>query len=425
MRRSTKVTCLLLTLGASASGALAAECSNGDSPLPAIPPGGTMLVSPCLYTFPVVPDTDGAVPPSAIFVVQGRGSGGLGADSVPVTVSVGPCQDGGGLLTDASSGSVEGKSANTESLDASIMSCEGVYQTSLPPVWDRSIRLEAVDDGGCAELSSRLLQCTLSANGVARFTVQAVLPMLSTEGAAIPICVSALPPNAEREIALLIADSLDGGLIEPQVPEIPMEAVDGSCGAALIDCQNLVRQAPVSAILEEEKSNALIFAQQPLSGNATVRPGSQGVWLSQGACDATDGEPPSAPFLFSSGATSASIGNICVSENRDANTPYLITTTSVSQPNLEGGSATMGIAGQPAKIVLQDAGSNLLTASVIDCQGQAIATRRVSVSGGGSEIAPDGGISVTLVRSGLGSSLEVQYQRASCVQTLEPVGSDP
>ncbi|HEY8087900.1 MAG TPA: hypothetical protein VIF09_08645, partial [Polyangiaceae bacterium] len=149
----------LLLLGASASvlGALAMSCGNGDSPLPAMDPNGSLFVTPCEYIFPL--GTGDAGPSSVTFVVQGNTQSGLGADSVPISVQIEACNQAELFVPVGSQGS----------------SCFG-SQGLLPPAtapeeaWG-GVQLSAPDAGGCTFRSPQELSCTLSADGVASFEV--------------------------------------------------------------------------------------------------------------------------------------------------------------------------------------------------------------------------------------------------------------
>jgi hypothetical protein len=415
---AARTTLLCITGGIVGSGLLALHCTNGDSPLPAIDPNGQLLVSPCTYTFPVAAGDDAGVSPPVVFVVQGSVPGGLGADSVPVTVSVGQCATDAGAMDPTGS-------------------CEqGTNYTQAPSVeWSR-VELVPIGDGGCSAASNQLLLCTLSADGLARFGVATPPPAVSTEGQYIPICVRPLPQTMAALVEVLIADALEGGALQVDVPNdgaIAAQPVSGACSSLLVSCSSLNRQLPVALDLVQGASNAV--AQQTVSAKLSINPGASGVWLSGTPCGAatTPIEPTSLDVELPSGASVANVAYICVDEKFvQYGSPYTLTASSVTQPTLGVASRSIVVAAQPAEVQVsagpgEDAGT-VFTVEVLDCQGGQV-TQGPTVVGRGQTVVDNlgddaGGISF-LVESAPDAGATVQVVLGGASSCTEALGGNP
>jgi hypothetical protein len=221
---------------------------NGDSPPELVGPGGTFSVTPCGVTFDVVNGaSEDAGGPSQTFVMIGQMAAGLGAEGLPITVAIGECPgDGGGthvagLLAAAGPGQACGSS-------------DLVLQNN------GQIELAAAAGSGCAVVSTSLLTCLLRADGTAAFSVTATLPMTSTSGLVIPVCVS---PNdvAPTQIPVAIASVIDGGSLAIGAPgQIPPSQLP-----APANCSDLIPSASLVGLSSSSTAACSIARTAPVS----------------------------------------------------------------------------------------------------------------------------------------------------------------
>jgi hypothetical protein len=175
-----------------------------DAPRPALASDDTFAVDPLCPD--LIIDRSGlALAPRIVTITGHRNGSRLGAESVPVTVRRGPCDqsaDAGGPLADGGSSTKSNPNASKDagsratSAAANAASCYAGGQP-LDNAYANAIELVEHQDGGCRQRSPSLLECTLNARGEAVFEVQGRVPdnQLSL-GGYVPICVSPLEVNS-------------------------------------------------------------------------------------------------------------------------------------------------------------------------------------------------------------------------------------
>lgn len=182
----------LLLLGT--TGVLACDTLYGlDTPRPALSGDDTFTVTPRCADLPVDP-SGLALVPTVITMTGRRAESGLGAESVPVSVSVGPCQDEGSMA-EASAGAA-GQAGAGGSADGTAPSCT----TSTPGISAldaAQFELTALEARGCRQRSPSLLDCTLDPSGEAAFGVLSRLQDQLNVSGSLLICVSPLALGAK------------------------------------------------------------------------------------------------------------------------------------------------------------------------------------------------------------------------------------
>jgi hypothetical protein len=405
MRPPSPFTWALATVGIVGGCLLAAHCDNGDSPLPALAPCTGVSVSPCQWTFPVT-GGDAGPPAPQVFVVQALAPGGLGADSVPLSVSVGSCPD------------------------ASSACGTGTDSTNTMFDWNR-IALVAVDGGGCSSNSTQTLSCTLSAAGLASFGVATPLPIMSTDGVSIPICVRPITGGPSTVVPVRIASAVDGGtlIFDSLDASVPPE-IQGSDCLSVSACP--LRQFPIRLQLygSGDASTSAQVAQQPIEVllSLTLNSGSSGIWLSTTSCAQSAAQPTALDTEFPSGATTAQVGNLCVNDhdmNLATGAIATLTVKALSDPTLTSTTNPMNIAvaPQPARVTFSTqvvGGQAQMTPIVTACNTSSLpasATIQNVVGVGSTQGQYDAGVFYATTLPEGGASLQVEFanSNAACV----------
>jgi hypothetical protein len=389
MRKVRGLGAALLLVGA---GAAALRCNiwnDGDSSLPLIG-YGTFDVTPCGHVFDVVVGASegGAVAPEFTFLVTGLSQDGLGAESVPVRVSVSRCQD-----LDAGNA---GRTSDAKAAPSALAQDGGT--TCLGPTTYESangfgaIEIDAVGDGGCTSLSQSVASCVLAADGTARFAVRAVLPTVSTQGLAVPVCVST--NGHEVQIPIQIASAVEGGKLDVVAanggqivpkPAITVSGCSSLTGAGSVPaCQAIPRQLGVSVQLMAGEAGTV--SQQPLMSNLTIFP-SAGAFLTDQQ-DCPQSGAAQIEVDFPSGVSASPPLLVCT--NGQAGT-YQLTASSITDPGVLSGTATIVAAPQPGSVTLTQDGTGAGAATLLDCAGSPIAGAALTITSLDGGVLTEGG----------------------------------
>jgi hypothetical protein len=387
-------------------GAAALKCNpfgNGDSPPEVVGPGGSFSVAPCGVVFDVTGgSTDAGQGPSQAFVMIGQMSSGLGAEGLPITVAIGACAgDGGTTVATQLAAAGPGQACGT---------------FDFVPENNGQIELEAPSAGGCTSVTSSLLTCLLRADGTATFSVTATLPMTSTSGLAIPVCVI---PNDLRptQIPVEIASVLDGGSLAVGAPGqlapsqlgaatscsnlIPSTALAGFSAGSPPACA-IARSAPVSIQLVQNDAGAI--AQTLLSADLSVKPQNSGAYLA--AVGTACGASSSADVRLTIAPGSSASQNATLCADGRGGT-YVLRADSIDDPHIASGNAVIQVSPQPARIAFATLDAGLGVATVFDCTGAPVANLPLAVGTSPSASTDDAGTLLFPLPDG-GSSVAVQ-----------------
>lgn len=170
--------------------ALACDTLYGfDSPRPALGRYDRFEVSPQCLDLPVDPSAVALVP-TVVTITGRRGGSGLGAEAVPVSVSVGACADH--EESHGSGGAAAGGAAGTDEDDESSEAVSGAGCTTAEPLNaldSARFELQAIEARGCRQRSPSRLDCTLDASGEAAFGVASRIQDAFNLTGYLPICV--------------------------------------------------------------------------------------------------------------------------------------------------------------------------------------------------------------------------------------------
>ena len=183
---SRAVVAFALTVGSAASGCNWSALWGQDAPRPALDSNDDFRVVPRCPELIVDPSALATVPTYVTLSGRRRDSG-LGAEGVPVTVTLGQCdtQDAG--------------TPDAEPIDAAVGDADagdeatGGCGAGLPLLDEAVGKLELIGtaERGCRQRSPSELDCTLNARGEASFEVSGVFPNDEVSlGGYLPICVA-------------------------------------------------------------------------------------------------------------------------------------------------------------------------------------------------------------------------------------------
>jgi hypothetical protein len=181
---------LLVSLGMAACDTL----YGFDSPRPSLGGRDTFQVDPTCADLPVDPMGLASVP--TLITITGHRDSGLGAESVPVSVRVGPCD-----CTNGDCG-VEG-AGGQGGADGASSSGWPSCTNGLEPLSDldaSQFELTALDGRGCRQRSPSRLDCTLDASGEAAFGVVSRVQDAFNLSGYLPLCVVPLEVDPKREV---------------------------------------------------------------------------------------------------------------------------------------------------------------------------------------------------------------------------------
>lgn len=335
---------------------------DGDSALPVFIPG-ELTVTPKLYVFPYGgEDVDATASlPESTFVIEARDSSGLGAESVPVRVSIGLCGSRARVVV-AADGSPDGAA---DASDAQLV-IPGLRR------FESLVELVAIENGGCKNDASSFLRCTLSASGISKFAVRPRAPVTPTYGQQIPICV-AVNGGPSLEVAVSIAQGLDGGALAFRMADRltagpPVAARE--CSVLVTDCATSPPRR-AEATLQLTSANGIIVPSEPTVAQVTVTDGNPRVWLSPDDCSSNQ-RPAALQVLLPAGAGASRPFSVCTDAREG---PFTLAASIVSQPGVRG-TFDGGADFQVGQFVIQNAGVNGGTSTVVgrlaDCEGKAI-----------------------------------------------------
>jgi hypothetical protein len=203
--------CVCLFVAAGIQGCSCDSLYGLDSARPALGDEDTFDVDPACPD--LVLDRSALALTPRVVTLTGRRENGLGAESVPVTVRIGDCDevdDHGGKPPASGDGGADAELDAVDgavAADASAPAAEGEMSvpsapvcTASLPVLDRELaaafELVEIDDRGCRSRSPFRMDCTLDASGEAAFGVVGQLPADGVIFAGyLPICVTPLELN--------------------------------------------------------------------------------------------------------------------------------------------------------------------------------------------------------------------------------------
>lgn len=363
-----------LALGALVTGLQCNLWGDGDSELPIFTPG-ELRVSPPSHVFPLVADQNNASAlPDVTFVIEATKTSGLGAESIPVRVSVGACSSRRRVVVVFPDGATLGTSNDAGPDGLSV---------PLGPLASL-IDLSIVENGGCKGDSPSFLRCTLSPSGVAKFTVRPHAPVVPTYGQTIPICVAA-NGGVETEVDVSIAQSIDGGALAFQLGTgavIPAATARAprECNIQAVDCS--VVRSPVEATVQLVSDGGVIVPSEPTPVQVVLTAGNPRVWLSSSAGDCTAAARPGSLLATLAAGSGASRPFAVCSDGRQGS--FTLTAMAPTQPGIRGaftGSSEPQVAQFNTTFVDAGAGGGIINGRLADCEGKPIPNTPISFRG--------------------------------------------
>jgi hypothetical protein len=180
-----------------------------DSPRPSLGQGDGFKVDPACADLPVDPSALAAVP--TVVTLTGRRETGLGAEGVPVSVTVGSCNceegdcpEGSGGASPAAGGMGGGGGASELASGAGAPECVGEREP-LSSLDASQFALQALDGRGCEQRSPSRLDCTLDASGDAAFGVISRVQDAFNLVGYLPVCVQPLELGQQKKFRQTMA----------------------------------------------------------------------------------------------------------------------------------------------------------------------------------------------------------------------------
>ena len=368
----TRTRFLVALIGGIGALVLAFRCDpwgDGDTGFPVLDPHGTVRVEPCGYTFGASSlDADGGAIPAS-FVVEATSSAGIGAAGVPVDIAVGPCPTG-----DAGAGASTGAEA-----EAGACPPPASIQVDPARFGDLALTTAEPDAGACSVVTPNALACVLSPDGTFAFNVAPRAPLMTTNGAYIPICVSVRGSNTTQLIPISIASPVTGATLNTYVagtqqltiPPVTLANPDGgSCADLIGNASCTVSRAALPAAVQLNLDGGLLVAQQPIDLVLAITPPEAFSLSTNADCSATQGE------IDRSMAAGTSIVNgffVCGGPGNAAPGQYALQ-VATSDTSLATGPARVDVVAQPASVTAaalnEDAGTAVLV--IRDCKSAPI-----------------------------------------------------